>query len=147
MGRGSRNPGHMSHLVVLDNEAVQALTDPDHPKHRHVLSHVQVVADRKRRALPISLTVPTAIRVEAGWDRTSTEWAFLNRLRIADVPLDAAYANAAADIRNRTRVSVADAHAGAVIQASQADQITVITSDPTDMRRVAGDSRISIVTV
>jgi len=63
-----------SHLVLLDNEAVQALGDPTHPKHPHVVSHVQVVAGRKRRAMPITIAVPTAIRVEAGWNRNSPAW-------------------------------------------------------------------------
>jgi hypothetical protein len=54
-----------SHLVLLDNEAVQALADPAHPKHPHVVSHVQVVASRKRRAMPITMAVPTAIRPRA----------------------------------------------------------------------------------
>ena len=61
----------MTHLVVLDCEAVQALRDPGHPKHRQVVSHTQVVATRKRRAVAIQLAVPTAVRVKAGWDRTS----------------------------------------------------------------------------
>lgn len=137
----------MSRLVVLDNEAVQALADPTHPKHRQVLSHTQVVASRKRRAVAIALAVPTAVRVEAGWDRSSPAWAFPNRLRIADVLLDAAHANTAAAIRDRTRVSVADAHVGAVIQASPTEQITVVTSDPADMRLVAGDKDVSVVAI
>ena len=102
-----------SHLVLLDNEAVQALADPAHPKHPHVVSHVRVVASRKRRAAPITIAVPTAIRVEARWNRNSPAWAFLNRLRIADIPLDDPYANAAASIRHAAQVSVADAHIGA----------------------------------
>jgi hypothetical protein len=137
----------MSRLVVLDNEAVQALVDPAHPKHRQVVSQAQVVAGRKRRAMAITLVVPTAVRVEAGWDRSSPAWAFPNRLRIADVPLDTAHANTAAAIRNRTRVSVADAHVGAAIQVSPADQITVVSSDPADMRLVAGDKEITVVTI
>jgi predicted nucleic acid-binding protein len=136
----------MSRLVVLDNEAVQALRSPTHPKHHRVLSHVQVVAGRKRRVIPISLAVPTAVRVEAGWDRTSTEWAFLNRLRVADVPLEAARANTAAAIRNRTKVSVADAHIGAIVQTSTSAEVTVVTSDPNDIRLVAGDRDTTIVT-
>ena len=137
----------MSQLVVLDNEAVQALQDPAHPKHRRVVSHAQVVASRKRRAAAIDVVVPTAVRVEAGWDRTSPVWAFPNHLRIADVPLDTAHANTAAAIGNRTTVSVADAHLGAVIQSTPADQISVITSDPSDMSQVAGDRHITVVTV
>ena len=144
----------MSHLVLLDNDAVQALADPAHPKHPRVVSHVQVVASRKRRAMSITVAVPTAIRVEAGWNRNSPTWAFLNptwaflnRLRIADIPLDSPYANAAASIRHDVQVSVADAHIGAVIQATSTDRITVITSDPADMRRIAKDRDVTVVTI
>jgi hypothetical protein len=37
------------------------------------------VERRKRRAGGTSLLVPAAVRVEVGWDRTSPQWAFLNR--------------------------------------------------------------------
>lgn len=137
----------MTHLVVLDNEAVQALRDPAHPKHRHVVSHAQVVASRKRRAVAIQVLVPTAVRVEAGWDRTSPAWVFPNRLRITDSPLDTGSANAAAGIRSRTGVSVADSHIGAAVRSAQDDQITVITSDPRDMRAVAADKPITIIAI
>jgi predicted nucleic acid-binding protein len=137
----------MTRLVVLDNEAVRALRDPGHPKHRHVVSHAQVVASRKRDAVAIQVVVPTAIRVEAGWDRTSPAWVFPNRLRIIDSPLDTSSASTAAGIRNRTGVSVADSHIGAVIQSAHDDQITVVTSDPGDMRVVAGDKSITVVTI
>jgi hypothetical protein len=127
----------MTGLIILDSEAVQALRDPAHPKHRRVVSHLQVVAIHKRRAADLEVVVPTAVRVEAGWDRTSPAWAFPNRLRIADRPLASAEASQAAAIRAQTGVSVADAHLGAVIQSARADQITVVTSDPGDMRVVA----------
>lgn len=147
MGRRSSAPSRVSHLVLLDNETVQALGDPAHSKHRRVVSHAQVVASRKRRAAAIELGVPTAVRVEAGWDRTRPSWAFANHLRIADLVLDAGGANAAAAIRNETAVSVPDAHMGAVIQSAPADRVTVITSDPDDMRLVAGDVAVTIVTL
>jgi hypothetical protein len=137
----------MTRLVVLDREAVQALRDPGHPKHRQVVSQAQVVASRKRRAVAIQLVVPAAVRVEAGWDRTSPAWAFPNRLRIADRLLDTASANIAAAIRDRTGVSVADSHIGAVIQSAPDDQITVVTSDPGDMRLVAGDKNITVTAI
>ena len=138
----------MSHLVVLDNEAVQALSHPSHKKHVHVMSHVQVVvADRKGRGLPVTVVVPTAVRVEAGWDRTMPEWAFLNRLLIGDITLDGWSANIAASICQVARVSVADAHIGAVFQAAAAAKVTVITSDPRDIRRVAGDREVNVVTI
>ena len=134
-------------LVLLDNEAVQALADPAHPKHRRVLSHAQVVAQRKRRAAPIRLAIPTTVRVEAGWDRSAAGWAFVNRLQVADVPLDTEHANTAADIRSRARVSVVDAHLGAVINATTADRVTVITSDPADMKVLAGATAITVVAI
>jgi hypothetical protein len=137
----------MSQVVLLDNEAVQALQDPAHPKHRRVVAQAQVVAQRKRQASTIETVVPTAVRVEAGWDRSAPAWAFPNRLRIADMPLDSIHANTAAVIRNRTGVSVADAHLGAVIQSTTADRITVVTSDPEDMRLVAGTRQIAVVTI
>jgi hypothetical protein len=137
----------MTHLVVLDCEAVQALRDPGHPKHQRVVSQAQVVATRKRRAAAIQMVVPTAVRVEAGWDRTSPAWVFPNRLRIADSPLDTASANIAAGIRDRTGVSVADSHMGTVIQSAPDGQITVVTSDPGDMRRVAGDKNVIVVAI
>lgn len=137
----------MTHLVVLDCEAIQALRDPGHPKHRHVVSHAQVVANRKRRAVSIQMMVPTTVRVEAGWDRTSPAWVLPNRLRIADSPLDTASANTAASIRDRTGVSIADSHIGTVIQSATHSQITVVTSDPGDMRLVAGDKNITVATI
>jgi hypothetical protein len=138
----------MSHLIVLDNEAVQALSDPAHKKHVYVMSHVQaVVADRKSRGLPVTVVVPTAVRVEAGWDRTMPAWAFLNRLLIDDITLDGRSANIAASIRQGARVSVADAHIGAVIQAATATKVTVITSDPEDIRRVAADREVNVVSI
>jgi predicted nucleic acid-binding protein len=137
----------MSQLVLFDNEAVQALRDPTHPKHRRVVAQAQVVAQRKRRAATIEVVVPTAVRVEAGWDRTASAWAFPNRLRITDMPLDSLHANIAAAIRSRTGVSVTDAHVGAVIQSAPADRITVVTSDPDDMRLMAGDRQIIVVAI
>ena len=105
------------------------------------------MASRRRRAAAIEVVVPAAVRVEAGWDRASPAWAFLNRLRIGDLPLDTAHASTAAIIRSRTGVSVANAHLGAVIQSAPADQITVVTSDPADMRLVAGDRDITVAAI
>ncbi|CAN5876789.1 hypothetical protein BH20ACT7_BH20ACT7_20010 [soil metagenome] len=137
----------MSRLILLDNEAVQALADPEHPKHRRALSHIQVVARRKARQIPIRVAVPTGVRVEAGYSRTEATNAFLGRLRVSDVPLDTATANVAADIVSRAAVSVADAHLGAVMQMVANEQLTVITSDPDDMRAVAGTAGVTVVVI
>jgi predicted nucleic acid-binding protein len=137
----------MTRIVVLDNEAVQALAKPHHAKHQRVLGYVALVARRKRHVVSIAVLAPTAVRVEAGWDRGSPQWAFINRLRITDVHLDAASANTAASIRERAQVSVADAHMGATVRSVPDAEITVITSDPEDIRRVAGDRQITIVAI
>jgi predicted nucleic acid-binding protein len=135
----------VNRIVLLDNEAVQALRDPGHRKHRRVLDEVRIVAVRTAGAKSVQIAVPTAVRVEAGWDRTAAAWAFVNRLGIVDVPLDVSRADAAAGIAERTKVSVADAHLGAVIQAADVDQVTVLTSDPGDMRKVAEGRQVTIV--
>ncbi len=137
----------MSRDVLLDNEPVQALGDPGHAKHARVVSHVQVVAQRKRRATPIRVITPTAVRVEAGWDRTAPRWAFANRLRIRDDALDTTRANAAAGVRNAAGVSVADAHLGAAILSTSSAQVTVITGDPDDVRKAAGTRPVTVVAI
>jgi hypothetical protein len=106
-----------------------------------VLYHIVVVHPSVRVA------VPAAVRVEAGWDRTSSAWAFVNRFQIADIPLDTSHADAAAGIVQRTGVSVADAHLGAAIQASGSSHVMVLTSHPCDMRQVAEGSRVDIVAI
>jgi predicted nucleic acid-binding protein len=133
--------------VLLDNEAVQALRNPAHRKHRRVLDEVRVTGERKVRGRVVRVVVPAAVRVEAGWDRAASAWAFINRFPIADIPLDTSHADAAAGIARRTGVTVADAHLGAAIQATEADQVTVLTSDHRDMRKVAEGRQVNIVTL
>lgn len=136
----------MTRLVLLDNEAVQALMDRHHPHHRRALAVMEVVAERRRKALPIEIRVPTAVRVEAGWDRRRPESALINRLRIRDCDLDRAAADIAADLVGTHGVSVADAHLGAVITAApEGTAITVVTSDPSDVRALAEDLPVTVV--
>jgi hypothetical protein len=133
----------MSQVILLDNEAVHALADPAHRRHRRVIGHTEMANRRNMRAVEVNVAVPTAVRVEAGWDRADPAWSFINRLRVADIPLDAGHADAAAAVRTRTRVSVAAAHLGAAILG--VDQVTVLTSDPGDMRLVADGKPVDVV--
>lgn len=133
--------------VVLDNEAVQALTQPGHRKHRIVIAHLAGVVVRRRRGAPVTAVVPTAVRVEAGWDRSNPAAAAVNRFRIGDVALDAGSANVAAGIVVRTGLSVADAHVGAVIRTTSADEIVVLTSDPTDMASAAAPRKVTAIRI
>lgn len=128
--------------VVLDNEAVQALTDPRHAKHRRALALVEATAARnRRRAGSQRLVVPTAVRVEAGWDRTEPRAAVINRLRVTDHSLDSVAANRAASIRTALTVSVPDAHLGATL-AALSEPTSVITSDTDDVGRIASHLRV-----
>jgi len=135
----------VSRLVLLDNEAVQALRDPAHRKHRRVLAEVEFAFRRAVRTFRVRVAVPASVRVEAGWDRTAPAWAFINRFPIADIPLDTNHADTAAGIVKRTGVSVADAHLGVAIQVADADHVMVLTSDPGDMRKVAEGRQVNIV--
>ncbi len=123
--------------IVLDNEAIQALADPVHHKHRRALAVVEAAAARNlRRAGAVRLVVPTCVRVEAGWNRRHPGAAVINRLRIDDVALDAPAGNKAASIRSSLGVSVVDAHLGAVLDAT-AGPHAVLTSDVDDLQRIA----------
>lgn len=123
--------------VVLDNEAVQALVDVAHRKHRRVLAAVEVTAARNlRRAGSVRLVVPTAVRVEAGWDRRARRSAAINSLRVDDSPLDRRAADTAAAVVSALGVSVADAHLAAVLTTAPGPH-TVVTSDKADVRRIA----------
>lgn len=126
----------MARLLILDNEPVQALLDPLHPKHRAAMAHLEVPALRNRRkAGSLSVVAPTTVRVEAGWDRTASRSATANRLPIADYTLDTSLADRAARLRNILGVSPADAHIGAVIEVAE-DNVSILTSDVDDLRRI-----------
>lgn len=134
--------------VVLDNEAVQALRWTAHPKHARVIAHVQVVAQRKRKAIPLDVVAPTAVRVETGWDRRAPAAALINHLRIADAPLNTTSANVAAEVAERLHVSVADAHIGAVVRSvAEHGHVAIITSDPDDIAAVTDPVPVTIVSI
>ena len=133
--------------VVFDNEAVQALVDVAHPKHRRVLAAVEATAVRNlRRVGTVHLVVPTAVRVEAGWDRRAGHSVAINRLRAADSSLDRDAADQAADIVTALGVSVADAHLGSVLATTPGPH-SVLTSDEADVRRISGHTGIPVTVV
>ncbi|MDQ3758133.1 MAG: hypothetical protein M3394_09830 [Actinomycetota bacterium] len=122
--------------IVFDKEAIQALSDTRHRKHMRALTAIHATADSRVQRKETSLLVATAVRVEAGWDRTHPKPSAINRFHIDDVVLDGPIANQAARLRTLLDVSVADAHIGAVL-ASTPGPHAVITSDPEDVRRIA----------
>lgn len=131
--------------LILDNEAVGALQDSSHRKHATVIAHLQAVVGRRRRGAAAVVVVPTGVRVEAGWERSSPTAAAINRFRVSDVPLDTPRADLAANIVVRERVSVADAHVGACVLAANWAEVVVLTSDPGDMMRVCAPVSIQAV--
>lgn len=133
--------------VLLDNGAVQALIDPTHRKHRSALAMIEAAAARNlRRAGAHRVVVPTTVRVEAGWDRRRPGAAAINRLRVADDALDGDAANRAAIIRGLLEVSVVDAHLGAVLAVTPTP-VTVVTSDPDDIRRIVAHLDVQVTVV
>jgi len=125
--------------VVLDNEAVQGLLDPHHPKHRKVVALLTETNRRNlRRAGRITIIVPTAVRVEAGWDRTDPAGANANRLaRPRDHVLSTAAADRATQLRAVAHVSVVDACVAEAAETAPRP-VVVVTSDTQDMTRLRG---------
>jgi hypothetical protein len=133
--------------VVLDNEAVQALSDVAHPKHRRALVYVEAVAQRRQRRPRLDVMVPVAVRVEAGWDRTSPSAALVNQISGAvDADLAGDGANRATQVRAALGVSVVDA---TVAEAAERGPkpVAILTSDADDMNRVAGylDGEVRVI--
>jgi len=134
--------------VILDHEALAAMHDVHHPHHKRALAFVEANRPINRKDRARRTVAPTAVRVEANWDRTSPAAATINRFRIEDVPLDGTAANLAATIHNDHHVSVADAHIGATIQRQPAaEEIVVLTSDPGDVGLVAGTRTVRVITL
>jgi hypothetical protein len=128
--------------LVLDNEAIQALLTTGHPKRRKLMGHLEVVAKHRARVL-----VPVAVRVEAGWDRRSPQAAGANRMPVVDWPLTTGGANVAAELAAELAgLSVADASIGAVLEEVTESElpVTVLTSDQSDMQRIAGYLNVAV---
>lgn len=133
--------------IVLDNEAVQALADSTHVKHRTVVAHLAVAVARRRRGTVVDTVVPTTVRVEAGWDRSAPRAAAINRFRLRDHVLDAKAANVAASIQARCDLGPADAHIGAAVRSVSSGDVVVLTSDPSDIAVVSTPSTPQIVRI
>lgn len=131
--------------ILLGNEAVRALVDVRHRKHRRVIAAMAQTTPATASTPPRSM-VPTTVRVEAGWSRRSRAAAIANRFRVDDVPLSASAADVAAEIRAALSLSVADAHLAAVLQAAQGP-IAVLTSDVDDVRRIAAHLDVPVTVV
>ncbi|MGQ0623967.1 MAG: hypothetical protein ACT4PP_04825 [Sporichthyaceae bacterium] len=142
-----RADGRRGGTVLLDNEAVGALLSTSHAKHRRALALVEAVAYRNaRRPATTVLSVPTAVRVEACWDRSDPSAAPINRLKVTDVELTSEVTNRAARLRAVLGLSVADAHLGAALETTGGPH-TVITSDVEDVTRLCAHLEIAVTTI
>lgn len=126
-------PPVVRHLV-LDNEAVNALLAEGgaNAKRAQVVEALAAANGRK--------IVPTAVRVEAGWDRKAASAANANRLGPADLPLDRDAADRATQLRlDVVQASVVDATVAAAGEAVGADGnvVEILTSDEPDMAALA----------
>ena len=135
--------------VILDNEAVQAILRPSHPKFRSVASRLEAARWRSPNLTRVTLHVPTTVQVEAGWDRTSASAARLNRYPIRLDALDRENANEAARVVMEARVSPADAHLGVLCQrlTSIGERVIVLTSDPDDILRASQPASITALRI
>jgi len=133
-------------VLLFDNEAVQALINPHHRKHRRVLAHLESHRQRRAKA-PSRAIVPTTVRVEAGWNRTRPGSAAINRLRITDAELDSKTTDTATEIRAETGISVVDAHLGATARSLTTNDLIILTSDPHDMTQATGNKPATIITI
>ena len=133
--------------IVFDNEAVQALTDSTHAQHRTVVAHLAGAVSRRQRGTVVNAVVPTTVRVEAGWNRTTPGAAAINRFRVHDHALDTPVANLAASIQERSGLGPTDSHIGAMVRSVSSGDVVVLTSDPTDIALVCAPSTPRIVRI
>jgi hypothetical protein len=124
-------------VIVLDNEAVQALIDPAHVKHTGALALLEARTQRNTRAPgSVLAVVPTAVRVEACADRTDPAANALGRLRVLDVELTTVRADRAARLRTVAGGSTEDATVAEAASSCPDALVTVATSDLTDLPRL-----------
>ena len=124
--------------LVLDAEAASALLSsaPVSPKRAAVIAAIAAANGRR--------IVPTAVRGEAGWDRTHSAAANASRLVGLDDVLDRAGGDRVAQLRIAVPgASVVDAAvAVAAERAGGADVVEVLTSDVADLRALAAQARV-----
>jgi len=136
-------------VVILDNEAVQAILQPHHPKFRAVASRLEAARWRSANHTRVTLHVPATVQAEAGWDRTSPGSVQINRYPITISALDSPSADAAARIVSKYSVTPADAHVGVLCQklAARDVRVIVLTSDPDDIELVASPTTVTALRI
>jgi predicted nucleic acid-binding protein len=134
-------------LLVLDNEAIQALSDHSHSKHRRMLAIIERFQSHLQRGSQATVTVPTTVRVEASINRQDPATSFVNRIVNNDHSLDSKTADQAANLRQQyPYLSVADAHIAAIAVVDKRD-IVIITSDTEDFEECLSGQNVNIIRI
>lgn len=118
--------------LVLDNQAASALLRGPQAERRQVIEAL-AAADG-------GSVVPSAVRVEAGWDRRSGPAASANRLVPDDATLDRHGADRAVELRaSVAAASVVDTCVAVAAEraAARGGPVEILTSDPGDMAALA----------
>jgi predicted nucleic acid-binding protein len=134
-------------LLILDNEAIQALSHHSHPKHRRMLAIIERFQSLLQRGFQATLIVPTTVRVEALINRQDPAASFVNRIANYDHSLDNLTADHAATLRQQFPfLSVVDAHIAALALVDKRD-IVLITSDTDDFENCLSSKDINIIRI
>lgn len=120
--------------LVLDSAAAGALLSTQR------VDRARATVVEALAAADAEVVVPTAVRVEAGWDRTAPTAARANQLVPDDDVLDRRSADRAVVLRTAVPgASVVDASvAVAAERISGADVVEVLTNDLADLTALAG---------
>jgi hypothetical protein len=128
--------------LVLDSEAAAALLSGER-RHRTRASVIAAISAANGYRV-----VPTAVRAEAGWDRTTPAAADANRLVEQDAPLDTGAADRAAQLRAAVPgahvVDAAVAVAAERIGAAGREVVEILTSDVEDLTALATHLRVPV---
>lgn len=123
--------------MVLDNEAVQALANLRHLKHRVMLEKLAAVKYESARGASVRVVTPTAVRVEALVSRQSAGTASLGRFHVQDIALDAARADRCVALAHAASATAVDATvAEAAESEARTRRVSVCTSDVEDLARL-----------
>lgn len=125
-----------AHAVLLDNEALQALSDLRHRKHRAALAVLAAIDVRTRaRAGTVAVLTTTATRIEAGTPASAADRAALGRLPLLDMELTSGRADRGTELRRATGCSVVDATLAQAAEelAGPRTSVVLLTSDTSDL--------------
>ncbi len=134
--------------LVLDNEALQALADPRHSKHRVMLEKIAAVKYESGRGASVRVVTPTAVRVEARVSRRTAGTASLGRFNVQDIALDSTRTDRCVTLAAASATAVDATVAEAAESEARTRHVSVYTSDVGDLTRlvaqVDNSARVSV---